>query len=163
MSIDLLGSRACTHVSGKYLISNCPVCSGSGFYFDINLNQNGDLDTVLGLNKVVQGISHLITSSENQYRDYGYADYGSRLRKFIGSKNLSDTRLKFQVLKDLELYTKIKEAQQARFKNITADEVIQDVVLIDATLSSDTQSVKIGLRIGESDKVEFLNIKQINL
>lgn len=163
MSVDLLGLTNCKHVSGSFTVNNCPVCSGAGFFFDLNLNQNGDLDTVSGLNKTVQGISHLLTSEENEYVDYGYADYGSRLKKFIGSKNLSNTRLRFQILQDLSLYTRIKESQHFKFKNITTDEIIQDVLLIDVQASSDTQSINLGLRIGDSEKVEFLSINQFTL
>lgn len=163
MSADLLGIKQCSHVNDKYSLSNCPVCSGSGLYFDLVLTQVADFSTVNGINKLIQGVTHLLSSQEGQYSDYGYVDYGSRVKKFIGSKNLSETRAKFQILKDLQYYTAVKEQQNRLYNNITADEIIEDVVSIETVNTADEQTVKLQLRVGSTDQIQYFNVTQFKL
>lgn len=163
MSEDIAGLKSCTHVRNKYTLSSCPVCLGKGFYFDIVLSQNGQLQTTSGLGKVVQGLTHLLATDEGAFVDYGYSDYGSRLRSFIGSKNLSETGARFQVLKDLEYYMGVKELQHRRFQNITEDELINDIVSIDTQNSVDEQKVSIQFRIGNSSDITFLSFNEFVL
>lgn len=154
MSADFLMMRSCPHVNGTYTSANCPVCSGVNYFFDITLTQNGDLQKITGVDKVVQEIVHMFKTDEGEYSDYGYSDYGSRINRFIGSKNNSEVRLRFQVLRDIEYITKKKERQHRKFSNITVDEVIQQIVSIDIENTVDEQKVKLSAVIGGDDNLK---------
>lgn len=160
VSIDANFVHVCTHATGKYLLADCPVCFGSGFYFDLVLNQSGSPVQLSGDLKVAQGLIHLLRTDLGTFSDYGYSDYGTQLSRFIGAKNLDDNRTRFQVLRDLMYYTSVKNAQQAAYQNITYDETIQQVVGVDVVSTEDTQSVVLSICVGDSNQPKNLLVDQ---
>lgn len=153
----------CAHVSGKYSRTNCPVCEGRGFYFDVRLDQAGSVLPIEGLNKTVQGLTHLLLSEENTFAAYGYPEYGSRALRFIGSKNLDENRLRFQVLRDIQYYVSLKERQNFEYNNITDNEVIRQIIGIETTSTADEQSVSVAALIGSDDRIQFFEVQQFSV
>lgn len=163
MSVDFLSIKECTHLNGRYELSSCPVCLQAGWYQDFVLNGSGDAATVEGSNKVIQEVVTLLETDLMTYSDYEYPDYGSRALKYIGSKNNSDARLKFQVLRDLNYLVQLKEDQQNKYNNVTDSELILDLVSIEFNQVADSQTLEIGLVMGDSDNIELIRLGNFKL
>lgn len=163
MSRDAAFLHPCSHVNGKYTSNNCVVCQGTNFYFDIVLTQNGSPLEVTGVNKTVQGLTHLLLTEENTYTDYGYPEYGSKVFRFVGTKNLVENRLKFQVIRDIQYFNSIKNTQHLSFGNLTSDELIRQIIGVQTTNTADEQAVSLSLLIGDSDTLQFFKVSQFTV
>jgi len=126
------------------------------------IQQTGQMLTIDGLNKVVQEIVHIFAHDEGTFSDYGYPDYGSKLLRFVGSKNANELRLRFQVLRDLQYWNQIKESQHRRFGNIDAKELIRQIVSIKFVNDIDTQSIELSAFVGDETELQFFTIRRFN-
>lgn len=163
MSIDCDFLFACTHVQGKYKRSTCPVCLSTGFYFDMVIDTSGNPVEMSGVNKTVQGVTHLLLTEEKTYADYNKPEYGSRTLRYIGNKNMDENRLKYQVLRDIQYYMQIKEIQQFIYANISVDEVIRQIVGVKTRNTADEQSVELALLIGDESKLQFFKFSKFQV
>lgn len=160
MSIDYDMVFPCNHVNGEFMISNCPVCLGTAFYFDLYLQQNGEPKIVEGVNKVVQEVIHIFAHEENTFKDYGYPEYGSKLLRFVGSKNVIQLRVRFQVLRDLQYLFSIKSDQHRKFRNVDRSELITQIVAIKTANEVDLQSVELSAMIGDSKTLQVFSVRK---
>ena len=160
---DMISICECVKQNGGKVGANCTICEGVGYYFDLVIDQNGSPTLVKGVNKVAQEIIHHFTTDEGDYVDYGYPEYGSRLRRFIGAKNLNENQVRFQVLRDLQYLTEVKEIQHSRFGNITSDEVMRQIIAVDLVNTVDEQSVGLSAIVGDEENPQYLKLDKFVL
>ena len=161
MSIDADFLHPCSHVNGKYTLNTCPVCDSLGFYFDLVLGQNGSPVPVSGELKTVQGLVHLFMTDEGTYTEYGYGEYGTKLSRFIGTKNLDENRARFQVLRDIKYYQDIKIRQNFLFGNIDSSEVIRQILSIKTLNTEDEQRVDVTAIIGDNNTPQYFKFDKL--
>lgn len=136
---------------------------GQGFYWDLVLDQSGNPIQLDGVNKFVQGTVHLLSTDESAYADYGYPEYGSKFRRYIGTKNTSDVRLKYQVFRDLQYYSDVKAKQHETYNNIDLKELITQLIAVELVENVDEQSVTITAQVGDEDTLQFLTLDRFSL
>lgn len=136
---------------------------GQGFYWDLVLDQSGNPIQLDGVNKFVQGTVHLLSTDEQAFADYGYPEYGSKFRRYIGTKNTSDVRLKYQVFRDLQYYSDVKAKQHETYNNIDLKELITQLIAVELIENVDEQSVTVTAQVGDEDTLQFLKIDRYAL
>ena len=161
MSIDADFLKPCTHVNGKYIISNCPVCHSLGFYFDIVIDQTRSPVKLSGELKTIQGLAHLLLTDEGTYLAYDYPEYGTKLSRFIGTKNIDENRARFQVLRDLKYYMDVKIRQNFLFANIDSSEVLKQILSISTLNTEDEQRVDVTAIIGDNTRPQYFKLSRI--
>lgn len=161
MSIDADFLIPCTHANGKYTLSECPVCDSLGFYFDLVIDQNRSPVKLGGELKTVQGLIHLFMTDEGAFTDYGYAEYGTKLSRFIGTKNLDENRARFQVLRDIKYYMELKVRQNFLFGNVDSSEVVRQILSIKSLNTEDEQRVDVTAIIGDNNTPKYFKVNKI--
>lgn len=164
MSCDALDLFPCDHLKGKYILQNCIICNGEGFYRDLVISTNGSPIEITGTNKVVQGLVTLLKTDQGTFSDYGYPAYGTLLNAYVGSKNVTENQVQYQAVQDVEYYVSLQTAENNLYGNVDSSEIIQDIEAIQVVNTVDQQAVTLALTIGEVSRIQFFTVNQyVNL
>lgn len=58
---------------------------------DLGISRTGDLDTLIGVDNVIQAIRHRLCTRRGELTELGHPEYGSLLETVIGEPNTEDT------------------------------------------------------------------------
>jgi hypothetical protein len=135
MSQDVKFFVACDHLVDNRIYNNdeCPRCYGKGYYLDIHFDNSGQAVLTTGSLKLQQEILKVIM--DEKYKNVFHPLWGSELHDLPGSKNLRITRVKIEmaVRSAIEYLKNVQLAEYAEFKNLTTEEILDQILYIEVT------------------------------
>lgn len=135
MSSDVKIFNVCNHLVNdvKYDISSCPRCYGKGYYFDIHFDVAGEAVLASGNVKLQQEVLKILI--DEKYDNVFHQEWGSKIKTFVGSKNLNinKTKLEFIVRSALEYLKKVQMNETKNWNNLTDEEILDKIVSINIT------------------------------
>lgn len=115
----------------------CPRCYGKGYYLDIPLNEAGQALLIDSTGKLEQQVLKILTDPKGS--NIFHPRWGNDVsEKLLGHKNTSyaANRLRFLIVNALEYLKQVQLDSQARWNNMSADEIIYTINYVNVIPSS---------------------------
>lgn len=138
MSKDIKIFNGCDHIVNKeqYLPETCPRCFGYNYYYDIALDSKGHAITCNNEIKLQQEVLKIM--NDRKFGNKFHLDWGNILvtSSIIGTKNLDITKQKIKMIvyEVLQYLKNVQINNQILFKNMTAEEILEEIVDIKVTV-----------------------------
>jgi len=98
---DMKLKQTCNHAleAGQFTLDTCTRCLGTGFYYDIHLNEAGKLLEVSLVDKLTQTLEKFVLTENNDF----HPDVAINLQQWLGEAPISEIKaiIKFDLIKSI--------------------------------------------------------------
>ncbi len=129
---DMKLKQSCNHdlAAGQFILDTCPRCLGTGFYYDIQLNESGKLLEVSLVDKLTQTLEKFVLTENNDF----HPDVAINLQQWLGESPISEVKaiIKFDLIKSTMSLMETQRgvpnlSSEAQIASLDKVEVFEDI------------------------------------
>lgn len=138
MSKDMMIFNICDHNIDniQYEDDSCPLCHGTGIYYDFALDEKGKIVTCENEIKLQQEIMRILNDKKggNKFD----SNYGNAVYERIGNKRNNVVKQKIQIIiyETLQYLRNLQLNDKIIFNNMTEEELLDEISSVDVAYSN---------------------------